>query len=111
MPRFGRGFPDSKRGQLPYIDHRAADRVRELREDAGLSVEGLANAIKRKAKAEGWLAPGGLGAIDPFTLRRIERSGHCPSERKRLVIALYFGLTPRDIWIPANRRHVEAKAA
>lgn len=93
---------------MPYTDHRAADRLRELREDAGLSVEGLATAIRTKARSEGWTKPGGHGAIDAFTLRRIERDGHCPSERKRLVLALYFGLGPRDLWMPANRRYVDS---
>lgn len=95
---------------MPFIDYRAADRLRELREDAGLSQEGLATAIKRKALAEGWLREGGHGTVNAFTIRRIEKDGHCPSERKRLVIALYFDTRPSTIWAPSNRRQVQVAA-
>jgi len=67
-----------------------------------LSQEGLARAIQREARSRGWFKL--HGAVNAFTIRRIERDGHCPSERVRLVIALYFGCQPRDIWEPQNRR-------
>lgn len=85
-----------------FTDYRAAERVQELREAAGLSQEGLAAAIKREAKSRGWYKL--HGAVDAYTVRRIERDGHCPSERVRLVIALYFECQPREIWEPQNRR-------
>lgn len=90
---------------MPFIDYSAADRVRELREDRGLSVEGLANAIKRYAAAQGWAKV--HGTVDAFTLRRIEEDGHCPSERVRLVIALFFEIRPREIWRPESRRAID----
>lgn len=94
---------------MPWTDARAAARIEELREDRGLSQEGLASAIQLLAKTEGWYKV--HGAVDAFTIRRIERDEHVPSERVRLVIALYFGVQPRDIWEPRNRRAVEKAAA
>lgn len=94
---------------MPFTDHHAAHRLAELREARGLSQEGLAKAIRRHALANGWLKPDGLGAVDPDTIRRIERDGHCPSERVRLVISLFLGVQIRDIWEPGNRRYVERK--
>lgn len=89
---------------MPFIDHSAADRLRELREDRGLEVEGLALAIRRRATDEGWYKV--HGAVDAFTLRRIERHGHYPSARVRLVIALYFEVDHRELWRPGNRREL-----
>lgn len=94
---------------MPLQDHHAAAALQELREDAGLSVEGLAKAIQHRAHREDWYKV--HGAVDAFTLRRIEDDGHCPSERVRLVIALFFGVGPRDIWAPKNRRVIDRKAA
>lgn len=91
---------------MPFIDQHAKAKVRELREERGLSQEGLAIAIRRHARREGWLSEDGIGAVDPFTIRRIESFGHCPSERIRLVIALFFGVRPNDIWQPSNRLKV-----
>lgn len=91
---------------MPYTDNTAAERLIELREGRGLSQEGLATAIKRHARENGWLEVGGIGAIDGVTIRKIEETNRCPSERVRLVIALYFGVAIRDIWHPANRRQV-----
>jgi DNA-binding XRE family transcriptional regulator len=92
---------------MPFTDYVAADRVVELREARGLSQEGLANAIAQVARERGWLKPGGIGRVDADTIRRIERDGHCPLERVRLVVALFFEVPIRDIWTPTNRRHVE----
>lgn len=91
---------------MPFEDHHAAATLRDLREDAGLSVERLAESIRRKAEQERWYKL--HGAVDADTLRRIEDTGHCPSERIRLVIALFFDRRPRDIWRPENRLTVEA---
>lgn len=87
---------------MPAVDYHAAALIAELREEQGLSQEGLARAIRRKAEGERWFKI--HGAVDAFTIRRIERDGHCPSERVRLVIALYFGRQPREIWQPVNRQ-------
>lgn len=92
---------------MPYADHVAATRLVALREDAGLSQEALAKAIKRYAQEQDWYKL--HGAVDAFTIRSIERDGHCPSERVRLVVALYFRTHPRVIWEPQNRRHVETR--
>lgn len=91
---------------MPMTDFHAATTVRDLRESAGKSQEALARDIRRMAETNGWFRV--HGAVDAFTIRRIERDGHCPSERVRFVIALYFGQQPRDIWRPENRRPVAA---
>lgn len=100
-------LPTSVWMTLPFVDHHAAAALRDLREDAGLSVERLAAEIKRVAIREGWFKV--HGAVDAYTLRRIEDDGHCPSERVRLVIALYFARRPRDIWKRANREEVASR--
>lgn len=93
-------LPRSRRPRK--VDHRAADTIRELREDRGLSQEALGKAVKREALARGWYKV--HGAVDPYTIRRIEDTGHVPSERVRMAIALYFEMQPREIWQPQNRR-------
>ena len=103
MPGSLRVFPTrSRQLRSRWLDFHAASKLVELREERGLSQERLAAEIKRYAKEQGWFSA--HGAVDAFTIRRIERDGHCPSERVRLVIALFFGLSPSDIWSPANRR-------
>ena len=96
---------------MPFTDRTAAERLAELREDRGLSQEGLALAVAQIAMANGWLKPGGIGKVDADTIRRIERDGHCPSERVRLVLALFLGVQIREIWEPRNRRYVDRKRA
>lgn len=91
---------------MPFTDSIAAQRLTELREDRGLSQEGLAVAVHRYAKEQGWLKPNGLGAVTADTIRSIERTGHCPSERVRLVLALFLNVPVRDLWEPRNRRYV-----
>lgn len=91
---------------MPFIDNVAAQRLAELREDRGFSQEGLASAIRKHALAQGWLKPNGLGAVDADTIRRIERDGHCPSERVRLVLSLFFEVPIREIWEPSHRRQL-----
>lgn len=92
-----------------WTDHAAGGVVARERELRGLSQEGLANAIKRFAVDEGWFKV--HGAVDAFTIRRIERDGHVPSERVRLVIALFFDTEPRAIWEPQNRRLSQERLA
>jgi hypothetical protein len=87
---------------MPFIDFQAANTVRDLREDAGYSQEGLSRAIRDKAQSDGWYKV--HGAVDAFTIRAIEKHGHCPSQRVRVAIALFFGVSHRDIWQPGNQR-------
>lgn len=94
---------------MPFTDHAAAHRLRDLREDQGLTVEGLAKAIRRHASQQGWIKV--HGAVDAYTLRRIEDHGHKPSPRVRLVIALYFGVSHRDIWQPGAARPIDRRTA
>lgn len=90
---------------MPFIDWQAANTVRDLREDAGLSQEGLANAVKRRGLAEGWYRE--HGALDAFTVRAIEKHGHVPGQRIKVALALFFGVSHRQIW-RAENRHIDA---
>lgn len=84
-----------------FIDTHAAEKLAELREDAGFSQEGFAKALRAKAEEEGWSKV--YGAVDAFTIRAIEDYSHVPGARVRLLIALFLEVQPRDIWVPANR--------
>lgn len=61
-------------------------------------------AISRHALANGWLKPNGLGKVSADVIRQIERDGHVPSERVRLVISLFLGVPYTDIWDRRNRQ-------
>lgn len=89
---------------MPFIDRHAATRLTELREDAGLSQEGLARAVRLKSETEGWYKV--HGSVDAFTIRAIEDFGHCPSERVRVALSLFFGVPHRELWQPAQRRPI-----
>lgn len=109
---------------MPFVDTEAAARVRELREALGLSPEALADEIRDMASAHGWK----LGAVDAYTIRRIEgipergRLGRVPRIRVQVVLACYFASVagqlaeagidhPRnhaDIWKPGRRTKVAA---
>lgn len=88
---------------MPFIDTAAAARIREEREARGLSPERLAQEIAELTRREGWK----LGAVDAFTIRRIEgrpdRPGRVPGIRVQCVLGLYFGIPHTEIWKPANR--------
>jgi DNA-binding XRE family transcriptional regulator len=90
---------------MALIDHYAAQRLRDMREERGLSPETLAAEIREHIKSQGW---GSRGAVDPHTIRRIERRGHVPGPRIAFVIANYFELRPNELWLPANRRVEQA---
>lgn len=92
-------------GPTPFTDYVAGDRIATLREDRGLSREGLAKALRLHAEANGWLKPGGIGAVSAETVKAIEE-GHLPSERVRLALALFFGVDRRSIWDARNQREV-----
>lgn len=94
---------------MAFIDHRAADELRELREFNGYnSPEDLAKAIRVKAKTEPW---GERGTVDAHTIRRIERHGHKPGPRARFVLAHFFGLRPNQLWQDRHERLVDRAAA
>lgn len=86
---------------MALIDHYAAHRLRDMREERGLSPEALAREIVAQAKRESW---GSRGVVDPHTIRRVERHGHVPGPRIMFVLAAYFGMRPHEMWVPANRR-------
>lgn len=84
---------------MAFIDHTAAAKIRDLREEAGYnSPEALASAIKLASKTATW---GSRGGVDAWTIRAIER-GHVPGPRIRFVLASYFDRTAREIWIERN---------
>lgn len=109
MPSSTRLSPAEPRVRHGWQDIYAAEKLCNLREAKGLSQEALANAIRQFAKDNDWYKT--YGAVDAFTIRRIERDGHCPSERVRFVIATFFGTTPGKLWKPINRRPVEELVA
>lgn len=87
---------------MPFIDQIAAAQIRDLRETAGLSQEGLARALRLKAEREGWYHE--RGAVDAFTIRAIEQLDHLPSLRVQMALSLFFGVDRRAIWRPENRQ-------
>lgn len=86
---------------MALIDHYAAQRLRDMREERGLSPEALSREIALMAEKADW---GSRGAVDAHTIRRIERRGHVPGPRIAFVVANYFGLRPNELWMPSNRR-------
>lgn len=84
---------------MALIDTYASQKLRELREEQGLSPEALAAQIAAQSLNQGW---GGRGTVDAHTIRRVERYGHVPSTRVRFVLASYFGLRPSSIWLERN---------
>lgn len=90
---------------MPLIDFLGSKRLRELREDQGLSPEALAQEIRSRAMAEGWKR----GTVDAYTIRRAER-GFVPSLRSRHVLASYFQVRPGEIWNQDGWVRVDAEA-
>lgn len=88
---------------MPFIDTYAADRIREMRDQRGLSPEALAREISKASRAHGWER----GSVDAHTIRKIEGTGHVPTTRVRFVVSSYFGLLPHELWEPWRKREVE----
>lgn len=87
---------------MAFKDEGAGALVRELREERGLnSPEALANDVRLKARTEAW---GERGAVDAWTIRQIERKGRVPGVRVQFVLAHYFGVDRRAIWVPGRER-------
>lgn len=93
---------DSRSHRGPsFVDYGAGAQVRELREDRGLnSPEALAQDIKRVALTASW---GERGCVDAWTVRQIERKGRVPGVRVQFVLANYFGVDRRSIWVPGRQ--------
>lgn len=105
MPVIPKDSESKPPGPTPFVDYSGGDTLRGLREDAGKSWNGLADAIRRRAIQSGWTHADGPGTVDADTIHRIEE-GHLPSLRVQVVLALYFGTDRREIWKPENRRSV-----
>lgn len=91
---------------MPFTDRQAARKIRELREDAGYSQEGLAAALRRKANAGNW--PHEVGTVDAFTIRAIEDHDHVPSQRIKVALSLFFGVSHRELWERDNSVRVDS---
>lgn len=77
-------------------DKEAADLIRRLRTNEGLSPEELAQAIRDKA-AQAKL-PASKVSISGDTIRLLERLHREPSPRVKFALAFYFDLKPGHIW-------------
>lgn len=73
----------------------AAELIRRLRIDEGLTPEALAFAIARD----------GAGTVSGRTIRRIEREGAIPTVRIQFALARHFDMVPSQIWgLPSIRK-------
>jgi DNA-binding XRE family transcriptional regulator len=85
---------DMRGKQYPaHRDWQAADLVRQLREDHGLSPEQLAEKIALLAGKGDTLYP-----ISSRTIYRIENNGQEPTVRVKFALATVFDRLPSDIW-------------
>jgi hypothetical protein len=86
---------------VAFVDKGAGHVLREMREERGLgSPEALAQDLRLKAKTAPW---GERGCVDAWTLRQIERKGRVPGVRIQFVLANYFGVDRREIWVPGRQ--------
>lgn len=85
-----------------HRDWQASDRVRELRENEGLSRSELAQAIERLASK-----PGRPYTVSRKTIDRIEEMGAEPTVRVKFAIARFFELDVTEIW-SGNRARTRA---
>jgi DNA-binding XRE family transcriptional regulator len=72
----------------------AADAIRRMRVDQGLTPEDLAYRIASK----------GAGTVSGRTIRRIEDHGVIPTVRIQFAIAKHFGMAPSQLWTVSTRR-------
>lgn len=87
---------------MAFLDYGAGSLLRELREDRGFnSPEALAADLKAQAHTAPW---GERGAVDAWTIRQIEGKGRVPGIRVQFVLANYFGVDRRTIWVPGRQR-------
>jgi len=77
-------------------DKEAAELIRRLRTDRGLSPESLSNSIREKAIGAG--IPASKVSVSGDTIRLIERTYREPGPRVKFAIAFYFDLRPGHIW-------------
>ena len=75
-------------------NRQAAELIRKLRIDEGLTPEDLAHQIARD----------GGGIVSGRTVRRIESEGAIPTVRIQFALARHFGMVPSDLWKPQRRR-------
>lgn len=75
----------------------AAELIRRLRIDQGLTPEDLAYQIARR----------GAGVVSGRTIRRVEDIGAIPCVRIQFALASFFDMTPSQVW-PVQRRRATA---
>lgn len=78
-------------------DHNAADLLREMRIERGLTREDVPRAMLREG-IDAHLIP------SPKTLWRIETLGHVPGVRIQFALASFYGRPVMSIWAPVRRR-------
>lgn len=77
-------------------DKDAADLIRRLRVNEGLSPEELAQAVRDKAVQA--KLPASKVSLSGDTIRLLERHHREPSPRVKFALSFYFDLRPGHIW-------------
>jgi transcriptional regulator with XRE-family HTH domain len=77
-------------------DHRAAELLKRLRVDQGLSPEELAWAVYMRSGR----------TVSGQTIRRIERTGAVPIVRVQFALAQFFDRLPSEVWAAQQARGV-----
>lgn len=93
---FKQGEPGGPPKDSRPKDKQAADKIRRLRVNQGLSLRDLAAAIEEKGVAAGYDAA--RVAVSPDLLYLIEKRGHIPGPRIKFAIAFFFDLRPGQVW-------------
>lgn len=75
-------------------NHPAAELLRQMRVDRGLSPETLSKALYTE----------GLGYVSGRTIRRIESAGIIPTPRVQFALAQFFDRAPSQVWLPRRAR-------
>ena len=81
-------------GNVASIDLPAAEMIKRLRTDRGLSPEALSQAMHMA----------GLGYVSGKTIRRVE-VGFVPRVRVQFALASFFDLVPSQVWVPRRITH------